>query len=316
VVTVPVEGVRRRPAVMAQVAADRIAEQVPEVEVRAAPLSEPVPDDLEGEILFGSAAWSPTLGTLLDRGVRWLQLAGTGADGLPAEAFQGRVVTCARGVAAIPIAEFSMAAMLNAVKQLPESWVHEPSPRHGYAELGELHGQTLGLVGLGGIGTELARRAQAMGMRVAAVRRTAQSGPAGVEILPSLDELLPQADHLVLAAPATRHTRQLMNAETFKKCKSGMHLVNVARGALVDHEALLDALDSDIVARATLDVTDPDPLPAGHPLYSHPAVKVSPHISWSSPRFFERLVDVFIDNLRRHLAGETLEGVVDPEAGY
>jgi phosphoglycerate dehydrogenase-like enzyme len=312
----PVEGERSRPAVMAQVAADRIAEQVPEVEVRAAPLADPVPDDLRGEILFGSAAWSPTLGTLLDRGVRWLQLAGTGADGLPAEAFDGRVVTCARGVAAIPIAEFSMAAMLSAVKQLPESWVHEPAPRHGYAELGELNGQTLGLVGLGGIGTELAGRAQAMGMRVVAVRRTARPGPAGVEIVPSLGELLPRVDHLVLAAPATRNTRQLMDADAFKKCKSGMHLVNVARGALVDHDALIDALDSGVVARATLDVTDPDPLPAGHPLYSHPAVKVSPHISWSSPRFFERLVDVFIDNLRRHLAGEALEGVVDPEEGY
>jgi phosphoglycerate dehydrogenase-like enzyme len=301
---------------MAQVAADRIAEQVPEVEVRAAPLSGPVPDDLEGEILFGSAAWSPTLGTLLDRDVRWLQLAGTGADGLPAEAFEGRVVTCARGVAAIPIAEFSLAAMLSAVKQLPESWVHEPSPRHGYAELGELRGQTLGLVGLGGIGAELAGLAQAMGMRVVAVRRTARPGPAGVEILPSLDDLLPQVDHLVLAAPATRHTRQLMNAEAFKKCQPGVHLVNVARGALVDHEALLDALNSGVVARASLDVTDPDPLPAGHPLYSHPAVKLSPHISWSSPRFFARLVETFIDNLRRHLAGEPLEGVVDPEEGY
>jgi phosphoglycerate dehydrogenase-like enzyme len=301
---------------MAQVSAARIAAEVPEVEVRAAPMAGAVPDDLRGDILFGVAVWSPTLETLLQRGVGWLQLAGTGVDELPADVFDGRVVTCARGASAIPIAEFSMAAMLSAVKQLPESWIDRPSSRHGYAELGELHGQTLGIVGLGGIGTALSSRALAMGMRVMAVRRTTRPGPPGVEVLPHLDDLLPQADHLVLAVPATRHTRGLMNPESFKLCKPGVHLVNVARGALIDHQALLDALDRGVVSRATLDVTDPDPLPAGHPLYEHPAAKVSAHISWSSPNALERMTDMFIDNLRRHLAGEALDGVADPEEGY
>ena len=312
----PVEPGRDRPTVIAQIAADRIAEEVPEVEVRAAPLTGPVPDELRGEILFAAAVWNATVETLLERGVRWVQLAGTGVDELPPVVFDGRVVTCARGASAIPVAEFAMAAALNAVKRLPESWVHEPSSRHGYAELGELSGQTLGVVGLGGIGTEVAARALAMGMRVLAVRRTTQPAPTGVEVLSSLDELLAQVDHLVLAAPATRHTRGMINAETLKKCKPGMHLVNVARGTLVDQEALRDALDSGVVARATLDVTDPEPLPAGHFLYSHPAVKVSPHISWSSPKAVARLTDAFIENLRHHLAGEALAGVVDPEEGY
>ena len=302
--------------VIAQVGADRIAELVPDVEVLSVPMMGPVPDDARAEILFGIPIWSPTIETLLGRGVKWFHLAGTGVDSLPEDVLRSFVVTSARGVAAVPIAEFSMAAILSAAKKLPESWLDGPSPTPGYAELGEVNGQTLGIVGLGGIGTELASRARAMGMRVLAVRRTSQPGPPGVVVRSSLEDMLPECDHVVLAAPATKHTRRMMNAESFKRCKPGMHLVNIARGTLVDHEALLDALESGTISRATLDVTDPEPLPAGHPLYAHPGARVSAHISWSSPLAVERMTDQFIENLRRYLRGEPLAGVVDPDEGY
>ncbi|MHB1582642.1 MAG: NAD(P)-dependent oxidoreductase [Acidimicrobiales bacterium] len=302
--------------VLAQLGAERIAGAVPEVEVVEVPMSGPAPEGLRAEILFAVPVWSPTLEDLLGRGVTWLQVAGTGVDALPPAALRGRVVTCARGASAVPIAEFALAAMLCRAKQLPESWLSAPSDRHGYAELASLDGQTLGLVGLGGIGSALARRAVAMGMRVLAVRRTAAPGPPGVEVCGSLDEVLAVSDHLVLAAPATARTRRLLDAEAFKKCKAGLHLVNVARGSLVDHDALLEALDAGVLSRATLDVTDPEPLPAGHPLLSHPRVLVSAHVSWSAPGALDRLVDEFVGNLRRHLAGDPLAGVVDPEEGY
>lgn len=302
--------------VIAQMGAERIAEKVPEVDVLSVPMLGPVPDNARAEVLFGIPIWSPTLEAILESGVKWFHLAGTGVDSLPEQVLRSYVVTSARGVAAIPIAEFSLAAILSAAKQLPESWLDAPSPSPGYAELGEVNGQTLGIVGLGGIATALASRARAMGMRVLAVRRTPRPGPDGVEVRPSLEDMLAECDHLVLAAPATKHTLHMMNAQSFARCKPGMHLVNVARGSLVDHDALAEALDSGSLSRATLDVTEPEPLPAGHPLYSHPKVKISAHISWSSPLAVERMTDQFIDNLRRYLRGDPLEGLVDADEGY
>ncbi|HMD45784.1 MAG TPA: NAD(P)-dependent oxidoreductase [Acidimicrobiales bacterium] len=301
---------------MTQFGAERIRAALPDVEVLEVPIAGDVPAGVAAEVLFGVPIWSPTLADLLGRGVTWLHLAGTGVDTLPPEAFEGRVVTCARGAAAVPIAEFCLAAMLAAVKSLPESWIEGPPEQPGMAQLGELNGQTLGLVGLGGIGTALAERARAMGMRVVAVRRTGAPGPEGVEVVGDLGDLLGEADHLVLAAPATARTHHLLDADAFKRAKPGVHVVNIARGSLIDHDALLEALDDGTVGRATLDVTEPEPLPAGHPLYTHPRAKISAHISWSSPRAFERMIDLFIENVRRCQRGETLEGVVDVDEGY
>jgi len=302
--------------VMVQLGAPQVREAFPSLDVLEVPMAGEVPADVAAPVLFGIPIWSPTLEDLLSRDVTWLHLAGTGVDALPRQALEGRVVTCARGVAAVPIAEFCLAAMLAAEKQLPESWVSGPPERPGMADLGELNGRTLGLVGLGGIGTALAGRARAMGMRVVAVRRTATPGPEGVEVLGSLEELLGETDHLVLAAPGTPRTHHLLDADAFKAAKPGVHVVNIARGSLIDHEALLAALEDGTVSRATLDVTEPEPLPAGHPLYAHPRAKISAHISWSSPRAIERMVAQFIENLGRHLRDEPLLGVVDVEEGY
>src|SRR5262249_2924274 len=129
-------------------------------------------------------------------------------------------------------------------------------------------------------------------------------------------ELVATADHVVLAAPATRETRHLLDARAFAAMKRGMHVVNVARGALVDQDALRAALDDGTVAMASLDAVEPEPLPAGHWMYAHPRVRLSPHVSWNMPGAAELLLDAFIDNLRRWRDGRPLTGVVDPEAGY
>jgi phosphoglycerate dehydrogenase-like enzyme len=196
-------------------------------------------------------------------------------------------------------------------------WLTEP-PAAWFAPtgIGELNGKIVGLVGLGGIGTAVATRAQAFGMGVVATRRRSTSSPVpGIEVAP-LDDVLAQADHLVLAAPATAATRHLLNATTLAKVKPGVHVINVARGSLIDDDALLAALDDGRVAMASLDTVSPEPLPAGHPYYSHPRVRVSPHVSWGSERNTQRIVDIFLDNLRHWQAGEPLEGVVDPTEGY
>jgi phosphoglycerate dehydrogenase-like enzyme len=132
----------------------------------------------------------------------------------------------------------------------------------------------------------------------------------------SLDELLPGADHVVLAAPATPRTQRLIDADAFALMKPGVHVVNIARGALVDQDALRDALDRDVVAAATLDTVDPEPLPEGHWLYAHPKVRLAAHVSWYTPQLQETAVEILVENIGRFRRGEPLLHVVDPAEGY
>ncbi|HMG25334.1 MAG TPA: NAD(P)-dependent oxidoreductase [Acidimicrobiia bacterium] len=294
-------------------AAEAMKAAVPDVEVIEAG-ADPLPPDVRADVLFGG--WGPHS---LDHAQRvdWVHLAGTGIDSFPDELFDGRTVTCARGASAIPIAEFVLAAMLAFEKRLPETWIHEPPERWNFAPLGWLNTRTLGLVGLGGIGVAVAERALPFGMEVRALRRRPEPSPlAGVEVVGSLEELLPVADHLVLAAPATPRTRHLIDAGALELVKPGVHLVNIARGALVDQDALRVALDDGRVAMATLDTVDPEPLPEGHWFYSHPKVRLSAHVSWASPAGMARTLEIFVDNLSRYASGEPVLHVVDADEGY
>jgi len=172
-------------------------------------------------------------------------------------------------------------------------------------------------LGLGGIGRRVATLADAFNMNVIATRRHDSHGHDGhVTLVSTISELVANADHLVLCAPLTPETRHIVNDEVLHQVRPGVHLVNIARGGLVDQEALRRALDEGRVRRASLDVTDPEPLPAGHWLYSHPQVFLTPHSSWTGTPFFSGAIDIFIDNLARYLANEPLEGVIDRELGY
>jgi phosphoglycerate dehydrogenase-like enzyme len=137
-----------------------------------------------------------------------------------------------------------------------------------------------------------------------------------VEQVTSLPDLLRDADHVVIAAPLTAETDKLVDAVAFGQMKAGVHLVNIARGGIVDQEALRAALDDGTVAMASLDAVDPEPLPEGHWMYTHEKVRLSPHISWSVPDAFSVIHRHFSDNLRRFVDGEPLHGLVDREARY
>ena len=215
------------------------------------------------------------------------------------------------------MAEWALAMMLAFEKRLPEQWVTVPTELFSDRTLGTLWGRNLALVGLGTIGQQVARLAGCFGMNVRAMRRAPAPSPVdGVEVVGSLAELLPDADHIVLAAPATPATHHLIDDAALTLVKPGVHLVNSARGALVDQDALRVALDDGRVARASLDCTTPEPLPALHWMYQHPHVLVSPHVSFSSPSAMEATVDVFGDNLERWMRNEPLSGVVDKEQRY
>lgn len=295
----------------------RVEREVPGALVTVVPMQGEPAADVRGDVLLTHAKGSPNLAQVVARGVRWVHAYGTGVNDFPFDALGDRPLTCSRGSSGIPIAEWVLAMMLAAEKQLPAMWIHEPPAHWSIAGLGGLHGRTLGLVGFGGIGREVATRALAFGMHVVAMRRSDAPSPvAGAEIVRELASLLARADHLVLATATTDATRQLLDAAAFASMKPGVHLVNVARGALVDQDALRHALDDGRVALASLDCVDPEPLPAGHWLYAHPRVRLSAHVSWSMPGALDLLLDPFLENLRRDRAGLPLLHQVDRALGY
>lgn len=271
----------------------------------------------DADVLATLADDAASIARALTGPVRWIHVLGAGIDGFPIEVVGDRSLTCSRGAAAPTIAEFVLAAMLAFEKRLPESWIEEPPEPWGSVSLGGLEGRTLGVIGLGSIGTEVARRALAFDMEVIGLRRHARPTPlAGVTVGADLPSLLRRSDHVVVAAPATPRTDHLLDDDALRHVKPGAHLVNVSRGSLVDQDALVRALDDGRIARASLDVTDPEPLPDGHALFGHERVRLTPHISWSSPRTVRRTLELFTENLTRYRSGEELLGVVDVEEGY
>lgn len=291
--------------------------RLPDVEFVYVPPDGEPPPGVEGEALLTWTSATPNLAQVLARGVRWIHTLGTGVDEFPMQLLDDRhVLTCSRGASGIPIAEWVLAMMLAFEKRLPDTWIHAaPTRPWGRASLGGLYKRTLGVIGLGGIGHAVVARALAFGMRVRGFRRH-PAPVTGVEMTTSLDDLLSSADHVVLAAPATAATHHLLDDAAFAKMKEGVHVVNVARGALIDQEALRRALDGGRVAVASLDAVDPEPLPDGHWMYTHPKVRLSPHISWSMPGAAELLLDAFVENVQRWRAGARLDGVIDRGAGY
>ncbi len=257
--------------------------------------------------------------------LRWVQTRSAGVDSCPFDQFRARNVTMtnARDIYGIQLADHTMALILAFSRQLPllfraqqkEQWVS----RHTFPP-GELAGQTLLVVGLGGTGLETARRAAGFGLRVLATRRrTDQTKPAFGDALhppEDLHRLLPEADWVAVCVPLTRHTRDLFAGREFALMKKSAHIVCVTRGGIINTAALLRALEQGQIAGAGLDVTDPEPLPAGHPLWSRPDVIITPHASGHSPHADTRMFDLLCENTRRFAQGEQLLNVVDLEMEY
>jgi len=185
----------------------------------------------------------------------------------------------------------------------------------------ELSGRTLGIVGLGSIGRRIAQVGRALGMKVVATRFTVQGGepdPDADQVLPlrELQTLLSMSDYVVLAMPLTEESTKMIGEAELRAMKKDAYLVNIARGSVVDEEALIRALQEGWIGGAGLDVTEEEPLPKESPLYDMPNVILTPHISGGSERYAERFAELFADNLRRYRAGRELRNLVDTELGY
>ncbi|HXX93058.1 MAG TPA: D-2-hydroxyacid dehydrogenase, partial [Planctomycetota bacterium] len=261
------------------------------------------------------------------KNLRWIQQFSAGVEQitfLPELQHNDRVVlTNMKRMFAPPIADHVMAMLLSMVRSLPhyEGLMKDGTWGKGQDApfQGELQGRTLLVVGLGGNGSETARRAHAFGMKVLAIDPREIAVPSYVlrlEKPEKLSALLPAADVVVLASPLTPETQSLIGTAQFALMKDGAFFINIARGKEVDTAALVGALQSRKLRGAGLDVTDPEPLPADHALWKMPNVIITPHVSGQSAGTRGRTRHLFLENLRRFSNGEPLVNVVDKKIGY
>ncbi len=273
----------------------------------------------------------------------WVHSATSGVERAltPAALERGLVVTNARGVFSRPIAEYVLMMILAVSRRLPQLLELQRERTWQPLEGAELRDVTVGIVGLGSIGRAVGALATAFGCRGVAVRRrpdgdggdgvdgASASGAAAAEERSfgevmldrvggpeTLPELLGESDFIVLAAPLTPETQDMINDDTLAMVKPGAWLINVARGRLIDERALLRALRDGPLGGAVLDTFRDEPLSPLSSFYDLDNVIVTPHTAWSSGRVLDRSVELFCDNLRRFAKGEPLLNVVDPAAGY
>jgi len=255
--------------------------------------------------------------------LRWIHSASAGVDRITTGLVRERrlTVTNARGVFSRPIAEYVVMMSLAIARRLPQlldlqrerTW----QPLRG-RELSEL---TVGIIGYGSIGEEVARLLAPFGCRLLATRRHPERGAGdlpNVELygLDELREVLRASDIVVMAAPLTDETAGMIGAEQLADMREDAWLINIARGRLIDELALRRALESGWIGGAVLDVFSEEPLSPESPLYHTPNVIITPHTSWASDRVAARTVDLFVENLRRDRTGEPLLNLVDLDAGY
>jgi phosphoglycerate dehydrogenase-like enzyme len=273
----------------------------------------------DAEALFGRVPNDVFAGA---RRLRYYHSIGAGVDAiLTPELVASEVILASeKGEVGIHLAEHAFALLLALTRGLhtalrrPDYSLREPIRKEQW----ELAERTLGIVGFGGTGRAVAERALAFRLRVLAVDIEDVAGLAGVTLWKAdrLHDLLGESDVVVICLPLTKATRHLFTRDLFRRMRRHALLINVTRGAIVYGDDLLAALDEGLIGGAGLDVTDPEPLPAGHRLWSHPRAVVTPHTAGGSPRRAGRVIATFIENLTRLRDGRPLLALIDKEKGY
>ena len=260
--------------------------------------------------------------------LKWIHSTAAGVAQLtyPALRESGILVTNASGVHSIPIAEHVIGMMLSLSRKFPDAFRHQQNHRWAQQQIwdakprpGELHGAVLLLIGFGAIGKEIARRAQVFGMKIQTVTRSGRGDTSlAAKIYPAtqLELALAQADYVVVAAPETPATKNLLGVRQFDAMKPTAFVINVARGSLIDEGALAAALEQRKIAGAAVDVATEEPLPGESPLWRLDNIFITPHLAAASEHLWPRQTDLLLRNLDFWFAGEELINRVDFERGY
>jgi phosphoglycerate dehydrogenase-like enzyme len=305
-----------------------IQEAAPQVTVLAAGSVDDMAKAVPGaDALFGRTAIicnDRVLAAAAD--LRWVQSVYAGVELCANKAAfrdRGILLTNMRAVGSVPVAEHAIGLMFALARGLtawmPMQAQHVWSEGAGSTPIVVVAGKTLLVVGLGGIGSEVAKRGHALGMRVIATRSSLQARPEYLDYVGTADELktlIAEADVVVNAAPLTPATTGMFNAELFSRMKRSAYFINVGRGASVVTADLVAALQKKTLAGAALDVTDPEPLPKDHPLWSAPNIILTPHVAGQSDLGVQPQLRLLRENLRRYSAGEKMISVVELERGY
>jgi phosphoglycerate dehydrogenase-like enzyme len=244
--------------------------------------------------------------------VRWIHTLAAGVESLPFDLLRRSdvIVTNSRGLYADALGEFAIAAMLWFAKDLRRLVRNQDERRWQPYDVERLEGQTAGIIGYGGIGHAVARRAEALGMHVLTTRRRRELGD------PAIEEVIAESHYVVMCTPLTPSTHGLMSPERIAVMKPEAVFINIGRGGTVDEEALIDALRNHRIRGAALDVFDVEPLPPEHPLWQLDNVLISPHTADHTHDAHTRAMNFYLENLRRFRAGESLENVVDKVEQY
>ena len=258
------------------------------------------------------------------RKLRWIQLSSVGVESVlcPELLNSDIVLTNVRGSTAINISEHVMSLILAFTRTLHTSIKNQINKfweTFRNLPVLEISGETLGIVGLGNIGLQVAKRAHAFDMRILAADPTQTEKPDYVESLWKMDRLhdmLGQSDFVAICCPLTPQTKGMMGAPEFRAMKSTAILVTIGRGQIIDQAALVDALQTKEIAGAGLDVTDPEPLPQDSPLWEMDNVIITPHHAGASPKSWGRIFNLFCENLQRFVAGQPLTNIADQTRGY
>jgi phosphoglycerate dehydrogenase-like enzyme len=254
--------------------------------------------------------------------LRWVQSLAAGIDKLPLETFIKRniIVTNGKGVHIVQMSEFTLGVMLQWVRNTNKFLKHQQEKIwEQKLSFDELYGKTVGILGAGAIGEAVARKCQAFDMNVIGFNRSGAAQPHFNEIFSGengLIALLQKSDFVVLLLPSTSKTHHFIKREHLQQMKSSAFLINIARGDVIDEEALMEALQNGTISGAALDVFEQEPLPETSPLWTMDNVILTPHIAGATDHYIERAAPIFYHNLKQYIAGQPLMNVVNLREGY
>ncbi|MCX7779760.1 MAG: D-2-hydroxyacid dehydrogenase [Negativicutes bacterium] len=252
--------------------------------------------------------------------LKWLHALSAGVETLifPEMQNSGIILTNSRGIHGIPISEHIFAMMLTFTRGLHLLLKQQAAKKWRRVPTDELHEKTLGIIGLGSIGREIAKKAKGLGMNVVATKRAVTTELFVDKLYPAdqLHEMLPLCDFVVVALPLTEDTKGYFRLEHFQAMKPTAYFFNIARGAVVNEPDLITALEQGLIAGAGLDVFENEPLPEESPLWERENVIITPHLAALSPYYLDRAIKLFADNLARYVNGREMLNIIDKHKGY